>query len=167
MLMVMPSRLSTPINASLVNWEPWSLLNTSGLPCRRKASSRQSTQNTASMLLLMRELSLIKQPRFLASVQRGACNASQNALAAYGNIARLVNPVLAHHGRLIPDFFLSQSSSILRRPISPYRCSGSLCAATGWGPRRPSNSVQACSWIAFFHWLSCTGWTPQTLGRSR
>lgn len=56
MLMVMPSRLSTPVNESLVNCEPWSLLNTSGLPWTRKASSRQSTQNTASILLLMRQL---------------------------------------------------------------------------------------------------------------
>jgi hypothetical protein len=28
------------------------------------------------------------------------------------------------------------------------------------GPRLPSNSVRACSWISFFHWLTCTGWTP-------
>jgi hypothetical protein len=33
-----------------------SLLNTSGLPCSRMASSRQSTQNTASMVLLIRQL---------------------------------------------------------------------------------------------------------------
>ncbi len=57
MLIVMPLRWSTPQKLSLVNCEPWSLLNTSGLPCLRKASSRQSTQNTASMLLLMRQLS--------------------------------------------------------------------------------------------------------------
>ena len=55
--MVTPSRLSTPVKASLVNCEPWSVLNTSGLPWSRKASSRQSTQNTASMELLMRQLS--------------------------------------------------------------------------------------------------------------
>ncbi|KVN31807.1 hypothetical protein WJ64_11510 [Burkholderia ubonensis] len=55
MLMATPSRISTPVKAALVNCEPWSLLNTSGLPCVRSASSRQSTQNEASMLLLMRQ----------------------------------------------------------------------------------------------------------------
>ena len=55
--MVMPACLSTPQKLSLVNCEPWALLNTSCLPCMRKASSRQSTQNTASMELLMRQLS--------------------------------------------------------------------------------------------------------------
>lgn len=41
MLMVMHSRLSTPVKLSLVNCEPWSLLNASGLPKLRRASSRQ------------------------------------------------------------------------------------------------------------------------------
>ena len=59
MLMVTPSRLSTPVKASLVNCAPWSLLNTAGLPCARKASSRQSTQNKASIVLLMRQLSTL------------------------------------------------------------------------------------------------------------
>ena len=56
MLMAMASRFTTSVKASLVNWLPWSLLNTSGLPCSRKESSRQSTQNAASMLLLIRQL---------------------------------------------------------------------------------------------------------------
>ena len=56
MLMVTASRLSTPVKISLVNCVPWSLLKTSGLPCSRKASSRQSTQNIASIVLLIRQL---------------------------------------------------------------------------------------------------------------
>lgn len=55
-----------------------------------------------------------------------------------------------------PGLLLSQSSSILRRPISPYSRSGALWAATGWGPRLPLNNVLACSWISFIHWLTCT-----------
>ena len=55
MLIATPARLSTSVKAWLVNCDPWSLLNTSGLPCSRSASSRQSTQNDASMLLLMRQ----------------------------------------------------------------------------------------------------------------
>jgi hypothetical protein len=57
MLMVMASRFRTSVKATLVNWLPWSLLNISGLPCSHKASSRQSTQNAASMLLLIRQFS--------------------------------------------------------------------------------------------------------------
>ena len=57
MLCTTSPRLSTPVKASLVNCVPWSLLNTSGLPRWRSPSSRQSTQNDASMLLLMRQAS--------------------------------------------------------------------------------------------------------------
>jgi len=32
MLIAMPARLSTPVNASLVNWLPWSVLKTAGQP---------------------------------------------------------------------------------------------------------------------------------------
>jgi hypothetical protein len=60
MLIAMPSRLRTLVKASLVNCDPWSLLNISGFPYMRNASSRQSTQNTASMLLLMRQLSTLR-----------------------------------------------------------------------------------------------------------
>ncbi len=56
-----------------------------------------------------------------------------------------------------PRLFLSQSSSIFSLPISLYKRSGSRCAAIGLGPRLPSNSALACSWIAFFHCPTCTG----------
>jgi hypothetical protein len=59
MLIVISLRLSTPVKTSLVNCTPWSLLNTSGLPYTRKASCKQSTQNAASMLLLIRQLSTL------------------------------------------------------------------------------------------------------------
>ena len=51
MLRVMPSRWSAPVKVSLVNCEPWI----------RKASSRQPTQNAGSMLLLIRQLSTLRE----------------------------------------------------------------------------------------------------------
>jgi hypothetical protein len=56
----MPFRVSTPVKASRVNCDPWSLLKIAGLPWWRKASSRQSTQNTASLLLLIRQLRTLR-----------------------------------------------------------------------------------------------------------
>jgi len=69
MLMVMSSRLSTAVKSYLVNWLPWLPLNTSGLPCSRKASCRQSTQNSASKLLLMRLSVLDLKARRAGGVQ--------------------------------------------------------------------------------------------------
>ena len=52
-------------------------------------------------------------------VHRGTRHASKDALPPHANHIACLDPGSTHHGRLIPDFFLSQSSSILRRPISP------------------------------------------------
>jgi hypothetical protein len=60
MRIAMPSRLRSSVKDVLVNCEPWSLLKISGLPCVRRASSRQSTQNVASMLLLIRQLKALR-----------------------------------------------------------------------------------------------------------
>ena len=57
MLMVMPWSSSTWVKAALVNCDPWSLLNTSGRPWVRRASSRQATQNPASRVLAIRQAS--------------------------------------------------------------------------------------------------------------
>ena len=37
-----------------------------------------------------------------------------------------------------------------------------MCAATGWGPLRPSKRVLLRSWISLFHWPTCTGCTPNS-----
>ena len=94
MLMVMPARLSTPVKASLVNCVPWSVLNTSGLPWLRKASSKQSTQNTGS---------LVGRLGLALGVDGAAHDAGQNALALLRRLAVNVNPTAPSHGRLIPD----------------------------------------------------------------
>jgi hypothetical protein len=60
-LIVISSRLSTPVKASLVNCMPWSLSNTSGLACSCIASCMQSTQNIAFMVLLMRQLNTLRE----------------------------------------------------------------------------------------------------------
>ena len=46
MLMVTPSRLSTPVKSGLVNCAPWSVLKISGGPWWRSASSSASVQNS-------------------------------------------------------------------------------------------------------------------------
>ena len=52
-------------------------------------------------------------------VDRRARYAGQHALAFLRQFGMNANPAVPDHGRLIPDFFLSQSSSIFNRPISP------------------------------------------------
>jgi hypothetical protein len=52
-------------------------------------------------------------------VDRRTRHTSQRALALLRQIGMCVDPAVPDHGRLIPDFFLSQSSSIFNRPISP------------------------------------------------
>jgi Arm DNA-binding domain len=41
-------------------------------------------------------------------------------------------------------------------------CAGIQLEANGLGPRLPSNSVLACSRMAFFHCPTWTGWTPNS-----
>ena len=57
MLIFTPASFSTPVNPSPVNWLPWSVLNISGLPYFANASANASTQKSASMVLLRRQLS--------------------------------------------------------------------------------------------------------------
>jgi hypothetical protein len=54
MLMRMPCAFSADVNASLVNWLPWSVLKISGWPYRSNASSSASRQNAVSMLIDIR-----------------------------------------------------------------------------------------------------------------
>jgi hypothetical protein len=51
MLMAIFWSSKAPVNASLVNWLPWSLLKISGLPYLPMASSKASTQNPASIVI--------------------------------------------------------------------------------------------------------------------
>ena len=81
----------------------------------------------------------------LPRIDRGARYACQNALLRHAYPIFSCDPRLACHHGLIPDFFLSQSSSTFNLPIALYSRSRSWCAATGFGPRLPSNSVLACS----------------------
>ncbi len=52
-----PAASSFPVNAALVNCAPWSVLNILGLPYRRNASSRASTQNALSIVFDSRQAS--------------------------------------------------------------------------------------------------------------
>ena len=91
------------------------------------------------------QVAFIDNAGLLLRIDRRTRHPGQNALPNYSYRTAFGNPPLPDHGRLIPDFFLSQSSSIFSFPISLYSRSGSRCAATGVGPRLPSNSVLACS----------------------
>ena len=51
MLMAIFSRRSTLVNAMLVNWLPWSVLNISGAPKRASASSNASMQKSVSSVI--------------------------------------------------------------------------------------------------------------------
>ena len=55
MLMAMALALSTSVNASAVNWLPWSVLKISGRPKRVSALSRASTQKSLMSVLLVRQ----------------------------------------------------------------------------------------------------------------
>src|SRR5450631_2846589 len=51
MLILMFQVLRTEVNASLVNWHPWSVLKISGAPYLNNASFSASTQNLVSRVL--------------------------------------------------------------------------------------------------------------------
>ena len=46
------------------------------------------------------------------------------------------------------------------RAIKGVYAAGAASGGLEGGPRLPSNKVLACSWISFFHWLTCMGCTP-------
>jgi hypothetical protein len=69
--------------------------------------------------------------------------ATQFTLFRYAYCLSMAHPCLLRHGRFIPDFFLSQSSSTFNLLISLYSKAGSRCAATGLGLRFPSKNVLA------------------------
>src|SRR5210317_2184414 len=55
MLILTALSFSRSVKFLLVNCAPWSVLNTSGLPYRRRACSRASTQKSASRVLDRRQ----------------------------------------------------------------------------------------------------------------
>lgn len=71
------------------------------------------------------QFAVIDRPGLLLRLDRGAGYPGQNALPDHGHILPFVDPRVPHHGRLIPDFFVSQSSSTFSLPISLYSRSGS------------------------------------------
>ena len=60
MLILMPLDFKTLVNASLVNWLPWSVLNIPGRPKHEIASSRSDTQNSVSSVFDMRQESTFR-----------------------------------------------------------------------------------------------------------
>src|SRR4030065_2351912 len=93
-------------------------------------------------------------------INRGTRHPYQFALPGQRQWFDVLDPLLAIFSWLIPDFFLSQSSSIFSRPISEYSRSGLADGSAGFGPRLASNRLDACSCSSFFHMANCGGWTP-------
>src|SRR5574337_780710 len=85
--------------------------------------------------------------RRVAPVEARPRHLRQLALPRDRELTAGVDPAHSERRTHSPDFFLSQSSSIFKRPISPYSRSESACDA-GFGPRLPSNSVAACCTIS-------------------
>ena len=55
-----PACFSTEVKSSLVNWHPWSVLKTSGLPYLANASCRASTQKSLSWVFDRRQESAVR-----------------------------------------------------------------------------------------------------------
>src|SRR5574337_1213233 len=97
--------------------------------------------------------------RRVAPVEARPRHLRQLALPRDRELTAGVDPAHSERRTHSPDFFLSQSSSIFKRPISPYSRSESACDA-GFGRRLPSNSVAACCTISLRHCPTTTGCTP-------
>src|SRR5674476_231485 len=95
-------------------------------------------------------------------INGGTRYAGQFALPGQRQKLGGADPLLANFYRLIPDFFLSQSNSIFKRPISEYSRSGVADGSAGFRPRLASNRLPACSCSSFFHKPTCVGCTPNS-----
>jgi hypothetical protein len=60
MQMATPCSIYTLVKASLVNWQPWSVLNISGVPYFCKAASRHSTQKRLSRVFDTRQVKTLR-----------------------------------------------------------------------------------------------------------
>jgi hypothetical protein len=58
------------VNASEVNWQPWSLLKISGRPKSCKACPRQSTQNPPSSVFDTRQASTLRERQSTAAARQ-------------------------------------------------------------------------------------------------
>ena len=73
----------------------------------------------------VQQVEFIGRPGGLLRIDGGPGDAGQGTLPNQAHLRINANPRLSHYHRLIPDFFLSQSSSTFNLPISPYSRSGS------------------------------------------
>lgn len=128
---------------------PWSLLKTSGIQCKRRASSRQSTQNDASMLLLMRQLSTLRLYQPITATRQAKPSARRSEVRERTNriisLPLLPEPdlhLLAHpalHSRAAHskgDIDVARFDGVSLLPakdvrISPRSAPGELCVLHG------------------------------------
>src|SRR3989338_7248504 len=107
-----------------------------------------------------RQFMLVRFCSQMRRIDSGAVDSCQFALPGQRQWFDGADPLLAVFYWLIPDFFLSQSSSIFSRPISEYSRSGLAEGSAGFGPRLVSNRLDACACSSFFHMPTCVGCTP-------
>src|SRR5471030_680434 len=118
--------------------------------------------NQLPQLQLFRVFELAPAPSIHSPIDRGAWHACQFALHRQRHLIATLNPLRALGMSHSPSFFLSQSTCIFNRPISPYSLSSGLLSSTGLGPRLASNKAAALSRISLFHWPTSTGCTPNS-----
>ena len=109
-----------------------------------------------------RQFLLVRFCSHMWRINRGTCHTCQFALPGQRQGFDGAHPLTAVFYGLIPDFFLSQSSSIFNRPISEYSSEGLADGSVGFGPRLVSNRLDACSCSSFFHKPTCVGCTPNS-----
>jgi|AVFP01.1.fsa_nt_gi hypothetical protein len=153
MLMAIPASISTLVNASLVNCEPWSVLKLSGLPCARRASS-SSPRRIASA----GRCRPVRQARGGCTKPALPTHRQAHAPGLSPNVQ--LDPATTHTHRLFPDFISTSparpSSDRIRRTgahRSPRWRPASAPAPYQTGSPRPRRSLaSACR--------TCAGCTP-------
>lgn len=104
MLMAMPSSLSRPVKASLLNCEPWSVLKISGFSFLERASSRASRQNETSMVIDSRKHAATEPVHHCGQINEPSC---------HGDNYSTSTPSRSGQART-PEFTLTERNSVTR-----------------------------------------------------